>query len=227
MVKGKGFRLRLKLDKPKLQSLIIKKKRLIQRNIRTIVQKEVVPHVIDMIMEGYDNLAQLAEQGAGKDDPSRPSEWREIFRAHLFDSAEKSFKSRQNTLTLGIGDRAFLGDLGTFVDEEDAEPLHWMVFFLEGLVGEFALITPKTFEKLKPNKKFDDSWGRFESEPVFMIQREAYFAQGFNEIIPWEQVRHPFSGIRPPDIFATALAKLNMRPFIKKAIKAAVEGREL
>jgi len=227
MVRGKGFKIRLQLDKPKLQSLIIKKKRLIQRNIKSVVQKEVIPHVIDLIMEGYDDLAQLADQGAGQDDPSRPSEWREIFRAHLFESANKSFKAKKEFISLGIGDRAFLGDLGTFVDKEDAEPLHWMVFFLEGMVGEFALITPDTYEKLKPNKTFDDSWGRFEDEPVFMIERKAYFAQGFNDIIPWEQVRHPFSGVRPPDIFANALAQLNMRPFLKKAIKAAIEGREI
>jgi hypothetical protein len=224
---AKGFRIKINLDKPKLDSLILKKKRLIQRNVKNIVLKEVIPHVVDLVMVEYDELSQLAEEGVGHDDPSRPSEWRAIFRAHLLESANDSFKSKRNVIEVGMGDRAFLGDLGTFVDDEDAEPLHWMVFFLEGLVGEFALITPKTYAKLKPNKEFDDSWGRFEDKPVFMIERKAYFKQGFNEIISWDLVRHPFSGVRPPDIFATALAKLNMRPFIKKAIKAAIEGKEI
>lgn len=224
---GKGFKLKLNIDKTGLQKALFFRKKLIQENIRTVVQTEVVPHVVDLVMEGYDNLAQLADQGVGRDDPSRPSEWREIFKAHLLDSAENSFQTKDNTIQLGIGDRKFLGDLSDFVDPEDAQPLHWMVFFLEGLVGEFALITPQTYEELKPNKEFNAEWGRFEDDPVFMISREAYFKQGFNETIPWDQVRHPFSGVRPPDIFATALDKLNMRPFIRKAIKAAVLGKKL
>lgn len=227
MVRIKGLKLKLKMNKPKLESLLIKKKRLIQRNIKSVIQKEVIPHVVDLVMEGYDELSQLAEEGVGKDDPSRPSEWRDIFKTHLLESANASFKSTRNTIEVGMGENAFLGDLSTFVDDEDSQPLHWMVFFLEGLVGEFALITPQTYAKLKPHKEFDDSWGRFENDPVFMIERKAYFAQGFNKIIPWNLVRHPFSGVRPPDIFATALSKLNIRPFIKKAIKAAVQGKEI
>lgn len=223
----KGFRLKITVDKPKLEKLILKKKRLIQRNIRTVVRDEVIPHVVELVMVQYDELSEIAEQGVGHDDPSRPSVWRSVFRQHLLDSAANSFKARKNTIEVGIGDRAFLGDFGFFIDEEDSEPLHWMVFFLEGLVGEFALITPQTYAQLKPNSEFDDDWGRFESDPVFMIERKAYFKQGFHKIIPWDQVRHPFSGVRPPDIFAAALSKLNMRPFIKKAIKAAVEGKEL
>jgi len=227
MAKPKGFRFKLTVDKPKLDSLILKKKRLIQKNIKNVVQKEVIPHVVDLIMVEYDELSEIAEQGVGQDDPSRPSEWRMVFKQHLLDSAYDSFKSKRNVLEVGIGERAYLGDFGFFIDKEDAEPLHWMVFFLEGLVGEFALITPQTYAQLKPHAPFNDEWGRFADEPVFMMERKSYFAQGFNEIIPWDQVRHPFSGVRPPDIFATALSKLNMRPFIKKAIKAAIQGKEI
>ena len=61
----------------------------------------------------------------------------------------------------------------------------------------------------------------------FLIDRESYERDGWAEIMPFEVARHPFSGYSPFDIFAEALREFQLRPFLKRAIKAAAEGRKL
>jgi len=60
-----------------------------------------------------------------------------------------------------------------------------------------------------------------------MISREDFYAEGWNEVVPFESVRHPFSGFAPVDIFTEALHEWRIRPFIQKAIDAAIRGKRL
>ncbi len=60
-----------------------------------------------------------------------------------------------------------------------------------------------------------------------MISKEDYSEEGWDKIMPFEAVRHPFSGYSPLDIFTEALNEWKIRPFIEKAISASVKGRRL
>lgn len=219
-----GFKIKANIDTSKLKALIAKKQFLIQRNIRVVLKDEAVPFLIARVMEGYDDLSERAAMNP--DDPTNPANWRSEFFNKLRTDLEDTFIVTGNRISVRIGDTEYLGyTSGDSIDPSDTTPLHWMVFFLEGLIGDWAFISPETYSKLTRGSRYDSRWGRFSAG--FMVSKQDYEEQGWNKVIPFEQVRHPFSGFSPLDIFEEALREFNLRPFIQKAIDAAVQGRKL
>lgn len=194
----------------------------VEENIKTVLRQEAVPHLIDLIMKGFDSLADRANQLP--EDPTNPANWREEFRLQLQKDLDETFVVKGTRIEVKLGDKEFLGYTDEEADPHDSRPLRWMVYYIEGLADDWAFISPETYEELK-GRDYDPEWGRFAEG--FMINRKAYFAQGFHKIVPFDTVRHPFSGFSPLDIFAEALREFRLRPFISKAIKAAVQGKKL
>lgn len=219
-----GFKIKAKIDTSKLKSVIEKRQKLIQKNVVAVLKNEAIPLLISKIMEGYDELSDRAEMGP--DDPTNPANWRAEFLLKLEQDLERTFIVTGSRITVKLGDKDFLGyNPSESISPDDTEPLHWMVFFIEGLIGDWAFITPETYGLLTRGGKYDSKWGRFSSG--FMVSKEDYEAQGWNKVIPFEQVRHPFSGFSPLDIFTEALREFKLRPFVQKAIDAAIQGRKL
>lgn len=218
-----GFKLKLKVDTSKLKKLVAQKQKLIQKNILTILRKEAFPFLIERIMSGYDQLSDVAEMEP--DDPTNPGNWRVEFLNKLEEDLERSFVITGGRISIKLGDKEFLGyDPSGSIDSNDTEPLHWMVFFIEGLIGDWAFITPAVYERLT-GRKYQPGWGRFEQG--FMISKEEYKENGWHKILAFEDVRHPFSGFRPLDIFAEAVDEFRLRPFIQKAIDVSLRGKKL
>ena len=125
-----------------------------------------------------------------------------------------------------IGDKNFLGySSNEDTDPDDQTPLVWLVYYIEGLVGDWGFVSPELYEQFRGSGNYNPEWGRFGQG--FMISREQYESEGWSEVVPFDQIRHPFSGFSPLDIFEEALREFKLRPFLDKAIKAAVEGRKL
>lgn len=201
---------------------------LLRHNIIKTIKNEAVPDLIGRIMDGYQDLAARAEKLP--DDPTGPAYWADVFEAALHQDLEDTFSVVGNKIIFRLGNKEFLGyePDGGQKDPHDAAPLTWMVYYLEGLLGDWAYISPDTYQKLKPGADFDPSWGRFgQMGGGFMVSKEDYEKSGWHNVIPFEQVRHPFSGYAPVDIFAEALNEWNFHPFIKKAIRATAQGRKL
>jgi hypothetical protein len=213
----------IKIDSRGLAKIIEKKQKLIRDNIATVLKKEAIPHLISKIMMGYDNLIALAN--TGPDDPTNPANWRTTFLVRLNEELERTFIVSGNKISVKLGERSFLGysDVEE-ADPNDNEPLHWLVYYLEGLVGDWGFITPEIYKKLT-RREYQAGWGRFNEG--YMISKENYETNGWGRKIPFSQIRHPFSGFSPTNIFTEALREFNLRPFIQKAIKAAVQGRKL
>ena len=220
-----GFKIKANVDTTKLKQVIVKKQFLIQKNIKTVLKKEAVPFLIDKIMLGYDNL--IERSNTGPDDPTNPALWREEFRLKLEKDLDDTFIVTGSRVSVKLGDKDFLGynATGQTIPRDDTQPLHWMVFYLEGLIGDWAFITPETYKRLTQGGRYDTRWGRFAQG--FMVSKQDYEEQGWDRVIPFDQVRHPFSGFSPLDIFTEALREFNFRPFIQKAIDAAIKGRKL
>lgn len=220
-----GFKIKATVDVSKLKVAIAKKQFLIQRNIKEILKKEAIPFLISQIMKGYDDLSDKAD--INPDDPTNPANWRQEFLLKLQKDLEETFIVTGNKISVRLGDKEFLGYNagGDTISTDDTQPLHWMVFFIEGLIGDWAFITPETYTRLTKGGRYDSRWGRFSSG--FMVSKQDYQEQGWDRTIPFEQVRHPFSGFSPLDIFTEALREFRLRPFIQKAITAAVQGRKL
>lgn len=211
------------IQKEIITKIIDKKLKLIRKNIITIIRDEALPSLITAIMVGYDGLSDIAR--SGPDDPTNPTLWRQQFLEKLQQDLVNNFIVTQDTILARIGDKDFLGynSSGT-VDPDDTEPLHWLVFYIEGLIGDWAFVTPEDYRKITGGK-YNPKWGRFSKG--FMISKQNYMDEGWNKIISFSQVRHPFSGFSPVDIFNEALNEFSIRPFIQKAIKTAVRGQTL
>ncbi len=219
-----AFKIKANIDISKLKSTFEKKQKLIQKNIVVVLKKEAVPFLIERIMVGFDSLSDRAAMLP--EDPTNPGNWRVEFLNKLEEDLARTFVVAGNRITIRLGDKDFLGyDPSGEVDSGDTEPLHWMVFFIEGLVGDWAFISPENYTRLNRGSKYKPGWGRFDQG--FMVNRQEYEERGWDRTIPFTQLRHPFSGFSPLDIFAEALREFNLRPFIQKAIDAAIIGRQL
>jgi len=219
-----GFKIKANIDISKLKSVLQKKQNLIQKNIVGVLKKEAVPFLIERIMVGFDSLAERADMLP--EDPTNPGNWRAEFLNKLEEDLARNFVVAGGRITIRLGDKDFLGyDPSGEVDSNDTEPLHWMVFYIEGLIGDLAFVSPENYTRLNRGSKYKPGWGRFDQG--FMVSRQDYEEQGWDRVLPFSQLRHPFSGFSPLDIFAEALREFKLRPFIQKAIDAAIQGRTL
>ena len=218
-----GFKANIKVDSSKLKKILKSKQDLISSNIQIVVTTQAIPHLIDLVMKGYDSLSQ--RMNTLPEDPTNPSHWRQEFKASLQRDLEQNLLITSKGLIVRLGNKEFLGYAsGNTNDPNDSNPLTWMVFYIEGLVGEWAFISPEVYEK-HANKPPDPSWGRFADG--FMISKAQFDADGWSKAVSFEEVRHPFSGFSPLDIFTEALNEFQMKPFIARAIKAAKGGQKL
>jgi hypothetical protein len=219
-----AFKADLNFDTAKLRSIIKKKQDLLSHNIFTTARSEAIPHLIDLIMDGYDRLSD--RMSVMPEDPTHPGNWRTEFKNKLHEELERNLIVSDKGLIVRLGEKEFLGytENGELGDPTDSTPLVWMVYYIEGLLGEWAFISADVYERFR-GKPLDATAGRFGQG--FMISRRAFDEEGWNSVTTFDEVRHPFSGTSPLDIFTEALNEFKMRPFVEKAIKAAEEGRRL
>ncbi len=211
------------IKKELVTKVLQRKFKLVRENIKNVLRNEAFPHLITLIMKGYDSLSDRGEKGP--DDPTSPSRWRPEFLAKLHKDLEDTFIATKDIISVKIGDRDFLGyDPSGVINPDDTQPLHWLVFYIEGLIGDWAFITPDDYNRLTRGN-YETKWGRFSQG--FMVSKEDYQEQGWDRTIPFSQVRHPFSGFAPLDIFTEALNEFKIRPFIQKAIDAAIRGKRV
>jgi len=207
------FKIRLKIDPESLKESLIHKRNLISHNIEKVFREEALPHLVNLIMLGFDDLG--ARANLLPTDPTNPDNWRQEFEESLWRDIEESITIKSagglDKIEVGIGNKDFLG----YGREEDksSTPLIWLVYFLEGLAGEWGFVTS--------NMVGGKDFGRFGEG--FMISREQYHNEGWHRRtgISFEQIRHPFSEYSPKDIFIEALYEFDLKSFIAKAIRAA------
>lgn len=216
-------KLKIKVDEAKIKKIFQDKKKLISHNIVAVLKREAIPDLIRRIMVGYDSLIERARMLP--EDPTNPVHWREDFYQKLRRDLEDTFTVVNNRVIIRLGEREFLGyDSSGKIDPQDSTPTHWLVYYIEGLVGDWAFISPELYSQFRGSSGFKN-WGRFGEG--FMISKDKYMEEGWNTIVPFEQVRHPFSGYAPLDIFDEAVREWQITPFIKKAIDAAIRGKRL
>lgn len=229
---SKGIKVKLALSKEQAalaERIVAAKLKLVENNIAAVIQKEAIPHLIDLIMIQYDKLSERMDK-LSDEDPTNPAIWRGTFKDKLEEEAAETFifDKTSGIIRLNLGEKSFLG-YGDAPDTDSNSPMVWMVFYLEGLAGSWAWITRETYQKVFPEGKWDPKWGRFKSAPGFMLSGGDFFDSKapWRNKISWSEVKHPFSAFSPLDIFAEALNEFNIRPFVDKAIKAAMAGRKL
>ena len=218
-----GVKIKANINVASLKTALRRQNRLVTLNIATVIKKEALPFLIERIMVGFDDLSDRADLLA--EDPTNPSNWRAEFLLKLEEDLERTFVITENRISVSIGEKDFLGyDPSGRLASDDTEPLHWLVFYLEGLVGDWGFISPETYTRIT-KQPYKTTWGRFSDG--FMISRQDYEDQGWDRVMGFDQVRHPFSGFSPLDIFAEALREFRLKHFIQRALDAAIRGKKL
>lgn len=218
-----GFNVKIKFDQSQMKRILKSKQDLIRHNITTIVRTEAIPDLIDKIMVGYDRLSD--RMNSLPEDPTDPANWRQEFKASLLSDLERNLIVSDHGLIIRLGDKEFLGYTNDeSSDPSDTSPLSWLVYYIEGLLGDWAYISTDLYKQKRKNSK-NTKLGRFGDG--FMISKEDFDKEGWGSYISFEEARHPFSGYSPLDIFTEALNEFRIRPFIERAIKASKEGKKL
>ena len=194
------------------------------KKIKEVVIKELIkeftdtigPAVVDRIMAVFD---ELADEIGLEEDPTSPHFWRNEFKEKLLSEARHVVETSDG-ISVSFGEMSYLGYEEGEIAPEDTEPLHWAVFWFEGLAGSYAFITPEFLAQVRGSSSLDGiRMGRFGEG--FLISREDYEDGGFSKAAPFSDMEHPLSGSPPIDIFEAALSTYDYRPNISNAIKRA------
>ena len=198
-------------------------------SLRDVFADTLVPRVLDNLMSVYDS--ELASKEPNYD-VARPSNAREEFKAAIQNDLNSSLLKSANFVSVAAGDKSLLkydraGD-PSYVKTVPKGPsvFDWLIFYLEGFVGEYAFITEETYKKFFEKKKVTkkalekfSTWGWFGEG--FMIERKVYFKQGLNQVVSFSSIRHPFSGLRPTKLFERALDGIDMKSIYSEAFRRA------
>lgn len=192
-----------------------------EREFNRLVKTEMVPAIKKELLAAYDELASLSEAAApiAKEDPENLRLWRHLFEAQI-DKELATASFRDGEIFISVLDKEKLG-YGLSDREGDPETVDWLVFYIEGMAGEFAFITRETYEKMRGEKKALNfsKYGRLGKG--FLMTKERWISERWEvrTKLKFSDVRHQLSGWRPYNGFETALSRIDMETFINKTLE--------
>lgn len=184
-------------------------KRLLIKNILNVVRMQIGPEIIKRIMEKF-NVGLIGK--ISLKDPAAPEHFEGDFFSALNEDLNGSLVVTPEGITFFLGDTKKLGYEGNI-----KTPLQTMVFLIEGLLGQYAFISPDIYSSFKPgsNVKFG-RWGG-----GFLITREAFIKEKWDKRISWSKARWGFSNTGPINIFD--IDQEFISEIIDNTIKATIE----
>lgn len=189
--------------------MVIKLKKLLVKNVINAVRTDIANALIKKVME------QFHVRLVGKvslEDPSAPEHFEGDFLEILTETVNSSMVVTQDSVSFSLRDNSKLG-----YDGGISRPVDTMVFLLEGLLGEYAFITPRMYKKRKSSGATDlGRWGG-----GFLITKESFFADSWDKIISWGEARWGFSNTGPINIFE--IDDTVVGDIIDKTIKKTIE----
>lgn len=198
------------------------------------IKAELVPKIVDNLMHIFDSEI-LAHQL--KIDPARPEVARDAFLSSITRSLEETFSAKivgssasVSFKTGNINELLYNVDVPEHLEDmrgrKHPHPLEWLIFYLEGFIGDYAFISLDTLVEAEttPAKKqyAQERFGRYGwYGQGFMVPRGEY-EETFGKVIPFDQVRHPFSGMHPTRLFERALEGVDVKTTLQNALKRAL-----
>ncbi len=211
----------IKVDFKPLEKLI--NKELLKQNMMFVLREHIGPEYINLVMQEFNEFSLHFDP----EDPASPQHWEEEFREHLLQNLTSNLTVEGNVISLGLGEKSFLGYNQGEIGPRDDTPLVWMVFYLEGLIGQYAFISESIYREKKGDGADLNKYGRFGGG--FMISEADYMDEGWDTFKPFSEAKFPFGGgQRPKSFFKEAWEKVELKeqPF-KDAVIATLKGRTL
>lgn len=199
----------------------------LNEELNIALTEEVLPKVKKALISAYDELASIEEsQYPGPivgEDLTSLNKWRGLFVSQL----DREFSSRRITgtdVTLSLVDLSLLG-YGREGEERRGPPesVDWLVYYIEGIAGEFAFITEEMYLSRHRTPEQFGRYGRFGDG--FLISKESYEKEQWQKFtkLPFSSVRHPISGQPPYNGFEIAVNKLDLSTPFSAAVQKAVK----
>jgi hypothetical protein len=189
---------------------------LFKKNLLEMVQKEAGIDYINAILEEYET--QL-EGIAPLTDPTAPENLKDDFLQLLYKDLEEKTRIEGNQLIIEIGDDSELG-YDDPPDPTDTELLKTFVFILEGVLGEYAWIADDYYDRgvIPPGFRIAGAEKGGRVGAGFLISKEVFFDEGWDNYLTWEQARWGFSDQSAKDIFEDANDKFDWQPYFRKVL---------
>jgi hypothetical protein len=201
---------------------------------KKLVFGELGSRIVENLMEAYDRIAKSFDT---ESDPAFPawSEARDVFEDSIVNSLIESSKFVNGVMKFSTGDMIELGynlDGGGRTKRletknvKPSSPLYWLIFYLEGIAGEYYFITEEFFERLvRYGRKPPESMAKFKSwgwyGKGFLIPANEYRARGFDQLPGSTHTLHPFSNTSPNELFEFALDGIDMKHYFGLAMERA------
>jgi hypothetical protein len=169
--------------------MVIKLKKLLAKNIINAVKTDISQALIKKVM----NQFQVGLIGkVGLSDPAAPEHFENDFLEILTETVNSSMVVTQDSVSFSLRDNSKLG-----YDGGISRPVDTMVFLLEGILGEYAFLTPKMYGKhMHKQGKPVGRWGK-----GALMTRERFLEEGWGKTISWSEARWGFSNTGPINIF--------------------------
>lgn len=215
----------LKAARPGIEAFEAKYAESLQKNIAKVFLSEALPALKDAYVETYDRLAAIVEALyppaiRGKDPLSLVLQ-RGLFVAQLEKQiAAATFEGGELSISLKLTGETDAEGRPTTPDS--------LNYYIEGVIGEYAYITPEHLLKRRPTS--EASRGRLGQG--FIISRRNYERERWKELtgVGFPEVRHPVSGFSPFKDFDKVPESVDFAGFVAKALEntnAEFDGQAL
>jgi hypothetical protein len=169
--------------------MVIKLKKLLVKNVINAVRTDIANALIKKVMEQF-HIGLIGK--VSLDDPAAPEHFEGDFLEILTETVNSSMVVTQDGISFSLRDNSKLG-----YDGDISRPVDTMVFLLEGILGEYAFLTPKMYGKrMHKQGKPVGRWGK-----GALMTRERFLEEGWDKTISWSEARWGFSNTGPINIF--------------------------
>jgi hypothetical protein len=186
----------------------------LKKNILLVFREEAAEEIKSEFLKVYDELSDREEGEFGSSiqgkDPTSLKRLRPLFEKQLSEEIS-NVRIEGNQLVLEVMNKGPLGYAS--VDRSGpAETVDILVFYIEGVSGEFAFLTPEQYEER--GRKSSNPLGRYGDG--FLIPKDRYKSERWAEVtgVPFQAVRHPISGQPPFRGFEAVAEKINYQKYI-------------
>ena len=177
----------------------------------------------DLYLATYDKLASREENEAGSAikgvDPLSLKNLRPVFQRQI-ETELANAKVSPSGIVINLMNKSLLGYAGD-TPTGPVQTVDILAFYLEGVQGEHAFITPKQYKEGRGDSSRGNFGGRVGGG--FMMDRKHYEREAWEKItgVPFSAVRHPISNQSAFKEFDTLAKKINFKKYIDIAIQQA------
>jgi hypothetical protein len=187
-----------------------------------VLNEEFKSDFISIFSDIYDSqFADLSSRMSKMGDPTSPAAIKSDVMEYISSSFDSGVSFTNGEVKLSIINPNDLG-YPKGPSKYSVDKVKMFYFYLEGVIGDFAFISNKTYDIFNPSRK-GASIGRFGKG--FLIDMKVYSKRrkSVKDLPSEEEVRFPASGLPPSNIFDMVMSKIDFRKYVNIAYQKMVE----